>query len=512
MTHRIVREPLKKLVPSGRNPKGHVEPEIIASINRFGYATPILIDERTGKVIDGHGRLEALLTLRAAGEPPPAGISKDWKVPVVRGWASKDDAEADAYLIAANKLTMLGGWENEAQLTEMLSELLEQGPEMVIGTGYTASDVDSLVASLVATDESTPVDIDAVPEVPAKALTRIGDVWELGPHRLLCGDCRSVEVVTQFIGDTKINLAFTSPPYASQREYDKSSEFRPVPPDGYVDWFEGVQESVAAVLADDGSWFINIKPSADGLDTHLYVMDLVVSHVRKWGWHFATEFCWERGGVPKQVVGRFKNQFEPIYQFAKGEWKISARWFEEQFEPVYQFSKGKWKIRPANVRIESENMIVPLGAGAGDTGWADRQGGGSFFKPEQIRKLKNGSRKSEKENQGKNLARGEAVAKGWAYPGNRLPTFSGSHQATGHTAAFPVGLPEWFIRAFTDEGDTVLDPFMGSGSTLLAADRQDRIAYGIEISPKYCDVICRRWEENTGIVPVLQGKGERSFL
>jgi DNA modification methylase len=89
-------------------------------------------------------------------------------------------------------------------------------------------------------------------------------------------------------------------------------------------------------------------------------------------------------------------------------------------------------------------------------------------------------------------------SEGLAYPGNRLPTFAGSHEATGHTAAFPVGLPGWFIRAYSDEGDNVFDPFCGSGSTLIAAEREHRIGYGVEISPGYCDVIVARWERLTG--------------
>ena len=83
-----------------------------------------------------------------------------------------------------------------------------------------------------------------------------------------------------------------------------------------------------------------------------------------------------------------------------------------------------------------------------------------------------------------------------AYPGKRLPTFQS--ETNGHPAAFPVGLPEFFINAYTDAGDAVYDPFMGSGSTLIAAEKTGRNGYGIEISPAYCDVIVTRWETATG--------------
>ncbi len=85
-----------------------------------------------------------------------------------------------------------------------------------------------------------------------------------------------------------------------------------------------------------------------------------------------------------------------------------------------------------------------------------------------------------------------------AYPGNRLPTFNGTHEATGHTAAYPVGLPSFFIKAFSGGDDLIFDPFLGSGTTLIAAEQLARRCFGIEISPKYCDIILTRWENFTG--------------
>ena len=97
-----------------------------------------------------------------------------------------------------------------------------------------------------------------------------------------------------------------------------------------------------------------------------------------------------------------------------------------------------------------------------------------------------------------------------ARPSNVVQIPSGADRsATGaaHTAAFPAALPMWFIRAYSGPGDVVYDPFMGSGTTLIAAHRQRRVAYGAEISPAYVDVICRRFQEATGIVPVLERTG-----
>jgi hypothetical protein len=186
-------------------------------------------------------------------------------------------------------------------------------------------------------------------------------------------------------------------------------------------------------------------------------------------------FCWERNGIPKGVTRRFKNQFEPIYQFAKGE----------------------WKMRPDAVRHESASVPKARGKGAGNTSWAKHQGNESIHMYGH---------------QGEKGFEwfGDNIEEGLAYPGNRLPTFASSHEALGHAAAYPVGLPEFFIKAYTDKGDTVFDPFMGSGSTLMAAERTGRRGFGTELSPIYCDVIVKRWQDFTGKQATLESDG-RTF-
>jgi DNA modification methylase len=214
-----------------------------------------------------------------------------------------------------------------------------------------------------------------------------------------------------------------------------------------------------AHLADDGSYFCNIKPNAEGIKRELYVFDLVLSHVRDWGWNFADEFCWERAGIPQQVSRRFKNQFEPIYHFTKSD----------------------WKFRPDEVKHKSKAVPKAKGKGAGDTNAAKRQGHVSAVE-------------------------GNQISEGMAYPGNRLPTFQS--EALGHPAAYPVGLAEFFIKAYTDGGDLVFDPFMGSGSTLIAAEKNGRAACGTELSPFYTDLIVKRWQDFTGKQATLEATGQ----
>lgn len=144
--HRIERVPLSKLKEAPRNPKLHSE-KIGGSISRFGYVEPIVLDERTGRIVAGHGRREALLKLKASGAKPPAGVvarGREWLVPVMRGWASKNDAEAEAYLIASNRLVEVGGWD-ESELAQMLGAMLKS--DVLEGVGFSEAEINDLLAT-----------------------------------------------------------------------------------------------------------------------------------------------------------------------------------------------------------------------------------------------------------------------------------------------------------------------------------------------------------------------------
>ena len=140
-----------------------------------------------------------------------------------------------------------------------------------------------------------------------------------GQHRFLCGDARDSGDVERLFAGARANIVITSPPYASQRKYDESSEFRPVPPDQYVGWFQAAALNIAAVLAAGGSFFLNIKEHADDGERDLYVMDLVIAHRRQWGWRLVDTFCWRKtdNGVPGGWENRFKNAWEPVFHFCR---------------------------------------------------------------------------------------------------------------------------------------------------------------------------------------------------
>ncbi len=467
--------PVAELSAYAANSRTHSDAQIAqiaASITEFGFTNPVLIDGEGG-IIAGHGRVLAAKALGLASVP----------VLVLDHLTA---AQRRAYVIADNRIALSGGWDEDILRAEI--EALGDSFDLDL-LGFDGDELDALLnpPTVAEAEESPP------PEPPSDPVTRAGDTWLLGHHRVACGDCRNPDHVAALTNDRQINIAFTSPPYAEQRDYDPSSGFRPIPPIDYVAWFEPVAANVANHLAPDGSWFVNIKPPGVGLDTDLYVFDLVIAHVRSWGWHFATEFCWERAGVPKGVTQRFKNQFEPVYQFAR----------------------GRWKMRPDAVRHESDNVPTAGGPGSGNTTWKTEQGGkgngagsvsGSFGGAKKKRSRGTSQLMSDIQDQNKDA--GEYIGPGLAYPGNRLPTFNSSHTALGHAAAFPVGLPEFFINAYTDRGDVAFDPFCGSGSTIIAAENTGRVGLGMEISPAYVDVIVRRWQEFAGRTATLEATGQ----
>lgn len=155
---------IDELQPDARNPKAHAQAALASSMKRFGYTSPIEVDERTGKIVSGHGRLERLLEDREAGREPPDGVvEKDgrWLAPVVRGWSSKDDAEALAYIVAANTITEVGEWDF-AKLADTFAELSAVDFTLIEPTGWTAKEAKDLI------------DLMALPMTPAELSHNIG--------------------------------------------------------------------------------------------------------------------------------------------------------------------------------------------------------------------------------------------------------------------------------------------------------------------------------------------------
>jgi DNA modification methylase len=457
MARRIEIWPTTKLVPYAHNARTHSPDQvaqIAASIVEFGFTNPILVDSKDG-IVAGHGRLLAARNLGLA------------EVPVIV-LDHLSDIQRRAYVLADNRLALSAGWDDEVLAAE-LAALEEDGFELGV-IGFTEHELVDLMAE--AGVASATAEEEEVPLPPAQPVTQPGDVWEIGAHRLICGDCRDQPVVEKLMAGARANVAITSPPYATQREYDPSSGFKPVPPEEYVAWFRAVAAGVESVLAPDGSYFLNIKAHADEGERNLYVMDLVLAHRRQWGWRFVDEFCWRKtdNGVPGGWQNRFKNAWEPVFHFCR------QQQIKFHADAVSHASDDCFDYSPNNPKSTSGSGLLGTGAR-----------GSAAAKP------------------GADDADGRHT--GLARPSNVIEVKSESSQGS-HSAPFPRALVEFFVLAFSDAGDVVFDPFMGSGTTMAAAALLDRTAYGCEISPGYCDVIVRRVMNLTGDTPTLEATGE----
>jgi len=302
--------------------------------------------------------------------------------------------------------------------------------------------------------------IDRAEELQEKWQVKRGDLWQIGEHKLLCGDSTVEGDVSRVMGGELAQGCFTSPPYAEQRK----RQYGGIPSDEYVDWWEDIQKQVKKYLTDNGCFFVNIKPHVEDIERTLYVFDLVIAMKRQWGWSYIDEFCWLRAGMPKIVRYRFKNAFEPIYQFSK--------------------SKKDFVFNPKDVMHYSENVPIAIGEGAGNTNWAGWQGSAVANMQGEISDSFNGR-----------------IEAGMAYPSNVLKAFS-NNKSLSHPAAFAIQLAEFFIKCYSNDKDIWYEPFAGSGTVAVACEQLNRKCRMIEISEKYCAVILERMSE-MGLEPEL---------
>lgn len=187
-SRQLVFMPLSDIRPAPRNPKEHDGPAIRGSIERWGLADLPVLDERTGRLVSGHGRLEQAQTMYAAGQDPPDGVEVDpstgeWQLPVVRGWSSRSDPEAEAYLVMANQSTIMGGWDQRG-LADVLSDLAAIDEELLNASGFNAGDLEDMLKLLEAPDLDAlgeglgdPDPSDTWPVVRIKAAPHVAAGW-----------------------------------------------------------------------------------------------------------------------------------------------------------------------------------------------------------------------------------------------------------------------------------------------------------------------------------------------
>jgi len=489
----IEKIPAAKLNPAAYNPRKDLKPgdkeyeKLKRSIEEFGYVEPIIWNKRTGNIVGGHQRYKVLTALGY----------KEIDCVVV----DLDEQREKALNLALNKIQ--GDWDKD-KLALLIDDL--QGEDFDVSlTGFDMGEIEDLVAQFHVPEE---IREDEVPEPPEEPITKPGDLWILGRHRLLCGDATKKEDVDRLMDGKKADMVFTDPPYGMKKEkdgvlndnlnYDDLLEFN-------KKWIPNTFET----LKDNGSWY------CWGIDEPL--MD-IYSHIlkpmaKKNEITFRNLITWDKGNGQGQLSADFR-----MYPIADEKclfvmcgvqgFNTNSDNYFEGFEPLRSYLETEM-----NKCGGSKNWKKALGNDMGHHYFTKSQ----WCCPteEAYKKLQNfakeyGAFKKEYEEIKKEY---EEIKKEWyatrAYFDNTHDnmnnvwhfdrTSASERELTGgHATPKPIALCSRAIKSSSRENESVLDVFGGSGSTLIACEQLNRTCYMMEIDPKYCDVIIRRWENLTG--------------
>ena len=393
LADKIAPWPTDKLIPYARNARTHSDAQvaqIAASIAEFGFTNPILAGS-DGVIVAGHGRLAAAQKLGLASVP----------VVVLDHLTA---TQRRALVIADNRIAENAEWD-EAMLRVELADLQDEGFDLDL-TGF---DADAL-AELMAGDEPVnegQIDEDAVPDVGETPVTLPGDVWQLGPHRLLCGDATVAASYDSLLDGEAVDMVFTDPPY--NVNYANSAK----------DKLRGKDRAILNDNLGDGFY-----------DFLLAALTPILAHCR--------------GGIYVAMSSSELDVLQAAFRAAGGKWSTFIIWAK------HTFTLGR-----ADYQRQYEPILYgwPEGAQRHWCGDRDQSDVWQIKKPQK----------------------------------NDL-----------HPTMKPVELVERALRNSSRPGDVVLDPFGGSGTTLIAAEKSGRVARVMEMDPKYADVIVRRWEDFTG--------------
>ena len=405
MAKRIELWPLDRLKPYDRNARTHSAEQvaqIAASIVEFGFTNPILVDSSDG-IIAGHGRLSAAQEL---------GLKT---VPVVV-LDHLSDRQRKAYILADNQLALNAGWD-----TDLLRSELQDLAELDFDLSLIGFSDDELADLLPEIEELPPedADADAVPEPPADPVTKPGDVWLLGKHRVMCGDSTSLDEVERLMAGAKADMVFTDPPYGVSYEGGHNDKKRQqiqndaLEGEDLTSLFYEALITAVTVTTDHAPFYVWFA-SGKSVETFAAFAQLPLKLRAVIQWYKV------RSGL-----GAFMSQYIPncepcIYAYKAG---CSPQWFGPTDE------KTVWELQK-----ESRNEF--------------------------------------------------------------------------HPTQKPVELPERAISNSSKKGQQVLDLFGGSGSTLIACEKTGRQARLMELDPRYCDVIVKRWQQFTGKTAKLEGTGK----
>lgn len=392
------------LAPAPYNPREITDAAadgLRASVARFGDIGGITYNERTGRLVCGHQRVKQLRALGAQMVDGALQLASGHRFPVrVVDWS---EAEEKAANVEANNPHIAGTF--NADLDGLLGELRGSMGELE----FEELRFDELLSEQP--DATGDVEQDEVPEPPAEPVCKVGDVWTLGGHLLVCGDARQQELYHL------CDIIVTSPPYCAGREIESNADSRYMSQsdDDIASWVELLCSFTTIALTVSQVSFVNLQ-----------LLQPNKMHLVEWLSRYADALkeviIWDKGhGAPAMAAGVLNSAFEFIFALST--------------------SDNRRKF--SNVSFHgTESNVLRVGKSSG---------------------------------------------------------IDGVH----HKATYPVEVPGWVIRTFSRDGALVLDPFSGSGTTLIAAEQLNRRCHAIEIEPKYCDVIIERWQQLSG------GKAQR---
>ena len=392
---KITQKKVTELIPYVNNSRTHSDEQvaqIAASIKEFGWTNPILVDGSNG-IIAGHGRL---LAARKLGYK---------EVPTIE-LSDLTETQKKAYIIADNRLALNAGWDNE-MLTIELNDLLADGFALEM-LGFDPKELSALLEPDVIeglTDE------DAVPDVPDEPTTKLGDIYQLGNHRLMCGDSTSIDAVDKLMDGQKADLVFTDPPYNQNTQRGGGGELGKQ--------LRAQSDKIEFICDFDPTEFLNVLPSvfAVGMNAYIFCNKDLLPDYLTWAKNSDYSFwvlVWKKeGGIP--INSAHRPDIEYLLVFRK--------------KSIF------------NSGIKGINYSRLL----------------------EVNRAKDGL----------------------------------------HPTMKPIELIENQLQIGSNTKSIVVDLFGGSGSTLIACEKQSRQARVMELDPKYCDVIVKRWEDFTGKKAIL---------
>ena len=452
---KIEYRPVGKLKPYAKNARVHPPEQvdkIKKAIERFGWTNPILVDGKDG-IIAGHGRLQAAMQLGMRTVP----------VIELQGLSA---GEKRAYLLADNKIASDAGWDRDLLAVEF-SDLKNMGLDLAL-TGFDAAEINELLTAPPG-PETDPV----VPALPAHAASKVGDLWLLGDHRLVCGDATKPTVLKQLMGGKQAQMVFTDPPYGINYEAP-SGAFEVIKGDDLrrgqlSNLLHGAFASAIEHTREDAGWYVwHASATRDEFSKAMRDVGLVELGTIIWakpgmvlGWsdyRWAHEPCLygARQGVRPAFHGDRKNTTV---------WRVDAR--SAAGGPATAIGQGVILTTP-----DGQEIFVSSTAPKG----------------RKIRHVHVDGPASLSASGGEGEDLWEVSRDGG----------HGKENVAHHPTQKPVELGRRAIRNSSLEGEGVLDMFGGGGSTLIAAEQTKRLAYVVELDPRYVDVIVRRWQELTG--------------